>query len=641
MENIKITIAERIAVADADAHIVCGNSDYQIKFIFDADWTGVTAKTARFFCNGVYTDVVFSGDKVTAPPIINSDYVEIGVYAENLTTTPARIPCRRSIKCRFGSVLAPSQSVYDQIITLINNSGLVGADGVSVTNASINASGHLMITLSSGESIDCGIAKGADGTGVTILGNYESYAALIAAHPSGTPGDAYIVQGNLYVWSATSSDWIDVGNIQGPAGAQGAKGEKGDKGDTGAKGADGNDGFSPTATVVKSGSNATITITDKNGTTSAVISDGSSGSGGSGVDGYSPIANVSKSGKVATITITDKTGTTTATVSDGADGQNGDKGATFIPEVNPDGDLSWSNNKGLNNPSTVNIKGPKGDTGANGAKGDTGANATINGVNALTIAAGEGLESEQSGNVFTLKATNICASNAGAHNSIYRGKNIGTNVTAAQWAAIGAGTFDDMYIGDFWVISGVTYRIAAFDYYYKTGDTSCETHHVTLVPDGNMYTHAMNDTNVTTGAYVGSKMYTMGLSAAKTTINNAFGSAHILTHRQYLQNAVTDGYTSAGGWYDSTVELMTEQNVYGCKVFGNCINGTAFPNNYTVDKTQYPLFRYRPDMISIRQWFWLRDVASEEFFCRVSSNGPADCYNASDDSGVRPAFSIM
>lgn len=238
------------------------------------------------------------------------------------------------------------------------------------------------------------------------------------------------------------------------------------------------------------------------------------------------------------------------------------------------------------------------------------------------------------------KIAPLLFTNAGSHNAIYRGKSLGTSVTAEQFAAIKAGTFDDMYIGDYWTINSVVYRIAAFDYYYQTGDTSCTTHHVVLVPDGNMYTHVMNDTNITTGAYVGSKMYTEGLTQAKETINAAFGSAHILNHRQYLQNAVTDGYASGGSWYDSTVELMTEQNVYGCKIFGNALNGTALPNSYTVDKSQYPLFAFRPDMISNRAWFWLRDVVSASHFAGVHSNGLAYCYGASGASGVRPAFSI-
>ena len=60
------------------------------------------------------------------------------------------------------------------------------------------------------------------------------------------------------------------------------------------------------------------------------------------------------------------------------DGKPGDNGATFTPIVSENGDLSWSNNGGLPNPNTVNIRGPdgpKGDTGPQGPtgpKGDTG-----------------------------------------------------------------------------------------------------------------------------------------------------------------------------------------------------------------------------------------------------------------------------
>lgn len=230
---------------------------------------------------------------------------------------------------------------------------------------------------------------------------------------------------------------------------------------------------------------------------------------------------------------------------------------------------------------------------------------------------------------------------AGAHNAIYRGKNLGTVVTAEQFAAIKDGTFRDLYIGDYWVIGGVTWRIAAFDYYLNTGDTACTTHHVTLVPDANMYAHVMNDTIVTTGAYLGSKMYTEGLNQAKETINTAFGAAHVLNHRQYLQNAVTDNYASGGSWYDSTVELMTEQNVYGCKIFGNMLNGTALPNNYTIDKSQYPLFAFRPDLISNRNTFWLRDVVSASYFAIVTNVGGTSYNTASNPNGVRPAFSII
>ena len=235
----------------------------------------------------------------------------------------------------------------------------------------------------------------------------------------------------------------------------------------------------------------------------------------------------------------------------------------------------------------------------------------------------------------------LLINNAGAHNATYRGKNLGTSVTAEQWAAIANGTFADLYIGDYWVIGGVNWRIAAFDYYYKTGDTSCTTHHAVIVPDTTLYTHVMNDTNTTNGGYVGSRMYTEGLTQAKTTISDAFGANHILTHRQALVNAVTNGKPIGGGWRDSTVELMSEQNVYGGKIFVVGNDGSSVPYLYTVDKSQFPLFAHDPSMISNRQWFWLRDVVSAANFTCVNDYGAANSYVASRGIGVRPAFAIM
>lgn len=170
-------------------------------------------------------------------------------------------------------------------------------------------------------------------------------------------------------------------------------------------GSGGGSAVSPTANVTKSGDTATITITDVHGTTTASISDGHDGQDGDdgvsptieasaiigghrltitdaagtstvdvmdgtngqdGDDGYSPTASVSKSGTTATITVTDKNGTTTATVSDGTngtDGNDGNDGVTFTPSVASDGTISWTNDGGRQNPSSVNIKGPQGDPG--------------------------------------------------------------------------------------------------------------------------------------------------------------------------------------------------------------------------------------------------------------------------------------
>ena len=254
------------------------------------------------------------------------------------------------------------------------------------------------------------------------------------------------------------------------------------------------------------------------------------------------------------------------------------------------------------------------------------------------------------------KPTILSTTGAGYHNSIYRGKNLGTSVTQEQWNAINSGTFDDMYIGDYWVINDIIWRIAAFDYWYNFGDTICTTHHIVIMPDSNLLnadgstTHFMNDSNVTTGAYVGSGFHsgtnpgTGTSNTAKanctTIVNNAFGSAHILTHREYLLNAVTNGRQSAGAWYDSTIEIPNEHMIYG-KHFEPVSDGTNIPAIYTIDNAQLPLFIFDHSKICNRANWWLRDVVSASVFSYVSDSGFAR-YNAASGAGigVRPVFAI-
>lgn len=230
--------------------------------------------------------------------------------------------------------------------------------------------------------------------------------------------------------------------------------------------------------------------------------------------------------------------------------------------------------------------------------------------------------------------------NAGGHNSVFRGKNLGSSVSSSQWSAIQSASFDDIFVGDYWVIGGVNWRIAALDYFYNTGDTALTKHHAVIVPDTQLYTTNMNDTNTTEGAYVNSKMRTENLEQAKTTIKNTFGASHVLSHRLYLSNATKNGMASAGGWYDADVEIMTEHMVYGNGVFSPVSDGSSIPNNYRIEKSQLPLFIFRPDLISNRQWYWLRDVISSASFAIVGSSGRASYDGASNVAGVRPYFLI-
>lgn len=232
---------------------------------------------------------------------------------------------------------------------------------------------------------------------------------------------------------------------------------------------------------------------------------------------------------------------------------------------------------------------------------------------------------------------NVLADGAAAHNCIYRGKNLGTSVTAEQYTAISSGKFTDLYIGDYWVINGVTYRIAAFDYYYNCGDTKFTKHHAVIVPDTSLYKAQMNTSNVTTRGYTGSAMYKSNLAQAKTTIKAAFGSAHVLTKRELLTNAVNGNTPSGWAWFDSDVELMNEVQAYGSVAWG-AYDGNGY--NVASGDGQFPLFMFDRTKLHNRDDYWLRDVSSAIAFSLVSSGGYATYNGASNSYGVRPAFCI-
>lgn len=174
--------------------------------------------------------------------------------------------------------------------------------------------------------------KGDTGSGFKVLGYYDTAGALDEAKlATAQPGDAYGVGTaepyDIYILNGTTGKFINNGPLQGAKGdkgATGAQGPKGDQGDVGPTGPAGPTG--PQGEVGPQGP-----------------------TGPAGADGAK-----------------------------GADGAAGKDGVTFTPSMSDDGDLSWTNDGGKANPQTVNLKGPKGDTGtrgpagADGAKGDTG-----------------------------------------------------------------------------------------------------------------------------------------------------------------------------------------------------------------------------------------------------------------------------
>ena len=223
---------------------------------------------------------------------------------------------------------------------------------------------------------------------------------------------------------------------------------------------------------------------------------------------------------------------------------------------------------------------------------------------------------------------------------LFRGKNLGTALTAVQKAAIKDGSFKGMFLGDYWSIGGRIWRIVDMDYWYNCGDTAFTSHHLVIMPDEALYNAQMNTTNITTGGYVGSEMYKKNLANAKTIVNAAFQGS-VLTHREHLCNAVANGKQSGGAWFDSSIELPSEIMMYGHIHFGNASDGNTIPNIYTPSKTQLALFMVCPRFITDRSHVqWLRDVVSSAGFALVDSYGSTSCSLASNSRGVRPVFPV-
>jgi hypothetical protein len=256
--------------------------------------------------------------------------------------------------------------------------------GVSITAVSIDVNGNLTITFSDGDSENVGNImgpqgvqgpkgekgdvgpqgprgekgeQGNDGTSLNVLGTKESEADLPL---SAEKNDAYLIDGEMWVFDG--ANWNNAGKIQGPQGPVGPQGPKGDPGPQGVKGDPGEKG--------EQGVQGLKGDTGPQGEQGPVGPKGEQGDTGARGITFTPVVdsegNISWSNdggleNPQTVNITGPQGDTGAK---GDTGPQGEKGTTFIPSVDTDGNISWSNTDGIANPETVNIKGPKGDKGS-------------------------------------------------------------------------------------------------------------------------------------------------------------------------------------------------------------------------------------------------------------------------------------
>lgn len=229
-------------------------------------------------------------------------------------------------------------------------------------------------------------------------------------------------------------------------------------------------------------------------------------------------------------------------------------------------------------------------------------------------------------------------------NNQFRGKCLGSHMTEAQHIEVINGTFNDIYLGDYWEKDGIKFRIWHFDYFGNSRGGTNHAHHIIIFPDCNILkpdgktTHYMNDTNTTQGGYKATKLRKTYLPQCLEVFKKVF-SNYIMEHKELLTNAVSEGQATGWEWVLTKIEIPNEHMMYGSKVTGKGERNAGGNHN------QLALARICEKLVSGGPYqeicYWLRDVADSGQFAFVDDGGFAGWYSASDAwFGVRPYIAV-
>lgn len=212
------------------------------------------------------------------------------------------------------------------------------------------------------------------------------------------------------------------------------------------------------------------------------------------------------------------------------------------------------------------------------------------------------------------------------HRNIFRGKHLGESIVAEQLEAIRDGSFRGLLVGDYWEINGVRYRIADINYWRNVGYPESEKvqkPHILIVPDTILGSGQMNANNSTSGGYRNSPMKTARLNQIADSLPDTFKNI-LISHRMF----------SDGTWINASVDLMSEVMVHGTYI---CTDNNS---RQTSDTQQLSLFRLCPELKSIGQNYWLRNVAGSQTYTLISQYGDASTDAATSTYGIRPVFAV-
>ena len=315
----KIEVLEREIIASDQIAFV------SVKFVFDGAWKTLHKVVQFTQCEETYNVVLGTeGTTCLLPAELHPGTVKMSLFGYDAesdttlraTTVPVTLHIRPSGFVEDGATpIPPTPDLYTQLLKKLDEkaAGLQnGKDGFSpkvkteqmesgVVITIVDADGETSATLHNGANGEKGSSayqiaveqgyQGSESDWLSSLKGDKGEKGNTGA--KGNPGQDSAEGKSAYAiavehgYENSEDEWLlSLKGEKGDTGERGEKGEKGDPGDRGLQGVPGEkgekgdagvagkDGFSPIANVVKNGSVITITITDKNGTTTVTLTEG-------------------------------------------------------------------------------------------------------------------------------------------------------------------------------------------------------------------------------------------------------------------------------------------------------------------------------------------------------------------------------
>lgn len=224
------------------------------------------------------------------------------------------------------------------------------------------------------------------------------------------------------------------------------------------------------------------------------------------------------------------------------------------------------------------------------------------------------------------------------HRNTYRGTNLGNTYTEAQKQAISSGTFDDIYVGDYWEIDGVKWRVMDFDYFKSENNE----HHVVIWPDSNTQEAVFTTASLSTVGYRNSPIRISSLRTAtgntSEKINNAFGAGYQMVYKDLMSVSIgSDGGVNGTEVVNSALELPNTYMIFG--ITPGTVKKSIL-ETHASNYNQFAALAINPKLIDISTGYWFRNIVDASTAVILDKSGCMVNTGVTTSHSIRPVFAL-